>query len=458
MKTLQATLIQTLLLPFTNALFHDFRKVSDGQRKTVEHCNLHGQIVKAITVEEEPFVVFNSTCIDTSHISKNSHIDVTRCVHGWVVEVVKALGNNCNFTLQAYTLSNLTYGDVMETEDGTLAQTGLFAEIEKFDIILGASFITIPRLKVVNYFTDLGFDRMAIFIKNDIGEQEEWWMYVRIFSSEVWLALLSIALIPSILVSIKDSLLHGERVKSISQIGIQFISSFALNFGGNFFDSRNRGLILVSHLSYGIIIWIFFRGSLTSKLTSRIYNYPFTTLEELSNTDYSLFTLNRNTKAANDFLNAPQGSVYHRILENNIDLDKAFIGVEKSFKAMFETSMAATYSYEQVGSHALAKKKQFCETLIPWKSQIRFPYSIAVNIKFKFYDQLNLTVQKLKESGSLKRLIAKYDRMIQNNCMREEEVTIGYEKVFPLFIVLSFGMLGSLLYMFMAEMVCQKKN
>ena len=148
-------MIQILVIPLTNTLFHDFRKVSDGQRKTVKHCDLYGQIVKAITVEEEPFVVFNSTCMDTLPISNKSHINVTRCVHGWVVEVVKALENNCNFTLQAYTLSNLTYGDVLETEDGTLAQTGLFAEIEKFDMILGASFITIPTLKVVNYFTDL---------------------------------------------------------------------------------------------------------------------------------------------------------------------------------------------------------------------------------------------------------------------------------------------------------------
>ena len=456
LQTYLSVLLPFLLFPTSNASY-DFTKSIHNHKNAGIGCNMNGQVLNAITVEEKPFVIYNSGCINASPTNNNSYIDVSNCIYGWVVDVVMALEKNCNFTLKSFTMENLTYGDVIEAEDGTFLKSGLFAQIEKFDMILGAPYITIPRMKELNYITDLGFDRMAIFIKNDIGEQNDWWMYGKIFSIEVWLVLFGIALFPSLLISTKDFLLHDEKLGSVGEIVSKFMSSFALNFGGNFFHSRNRALVLIAHLSYGIIIWIFFRGSLTSKLTSRSYNYPFTTLEELSGTHYSLLTMNKDSKAANDFLNAPQHSVYHKILKNNMDDGSSFVGVEDAFQKMFEKPLVATYFYEQVGSHSLAKRRLFCETLIPWRSLIHFPYSVAFNKDFKFFESINLAVHKLKESGLVKRYIAKYDKVVPQKCVKNEEVTIGYEKTFPLFIFLFSAMCVSVLYMFIVEILFKKK-
>ena len=456
LRNFLTVLLPLLYFPASNA-FYDLRKSIHNHRKDGIGCNMNGQVINAITVEEEPFVIYNSSCKDALQTQNNPYIDVSNCIYGWVVDVVMAMEKNCNFTLKSFTIANLTFGDVTEAEDGTLIKSGLFDQIKKFDMILGASFITIHRKKELNYFTDLGFDRMAIFIKNDIGEQNDWWIYGKIFSIEVWLALLGIALFPSLLISTKDFLLYGEKVNSFGEIVSKFMSSFALNFGGNFFHSRNRPLALVAHLSYGIIIWIFFRGSLTSKLTSRSYNYPFSTLEELSRSHYSLLTMNKDSKAANDFLNAPQNSVHYKILKNNMKDDSSFIGVEDAFQKMFDKPFIATYFYEQVGRHSLAKKKLFCETLIPWKSLIHFPYSVAFNKDFKFFESLNIAVHKLKDSGLLKRYIAKYDTIVPQECVKNQEVTIGYEKVFPLFLFLFSAMCASILYMFIVEILLQKK-
>ena len=70
-------------------------------------------------------------------------------------------------------------------------------------MILHAVFITLPRLDIVRFLYPLGHDRMAIFIQNDVGQQNNWSMYTRIFSFEVWMTLLATLLFPTILISLK---------------------------------------------------------------------------------------------------------------------------------------------------------------------------------------------------------------------------------------------------------------
>ena len=156
MATLQTSfsaLLAFLLLSTSNASY-DFTKSTHNHKNAGIGCNMNGQVMNAITVEEKPFVIYNSGCINALPTNNNSYIDVSNCIYGWVVDVVMALEKNCNFTLKSFTMENLTYGDVVEAEDGTLIKSGLFAHIEKFDMILGAPYITIPRMKELNYITD----------------------------------------------------------------------------------------------------------------------------------------------------------------------------------------------------------------------------------------------------------------------------------------------------------------
>ena len=63
------------------------------------------------------------------------------------------------------------------------------------------------------------------------------------------------------------------------------------NFGGRPFplkiDILNsyKSLVFTSLLG-GVIIWIFYRGQLTSKLSVKLKKYPFNDLESLSKTNY----------------------------------------------------------------------------------------------------------------------------------------------------------------------------
>ena len=153
LQTYLSVLLPFLLFPTSNASY-DFTKSIHNHKNAGIGCNMNGQVMNAITVEEKPFVIYNSDCINASPTNNNSYIDVSNCIYGWVVDVVMALEKNCNFTLKSFTMENLTYGDVVEAEDGTLIKSGLFAHIEKFDMILGAPYITIPRMKELNYITD----------------------------------------------------------------------------------------------------------------------------------------------------------------------------------------------------------------------------------------------------------------------------------------------------------------
>jgi len=63
------------------------------------------------------------------------------------------------------------------------------------------------------------------------------------------------------------------------------------NFGGRYFplkiDMPNsyRSLVFTSLLG-GVVIWMFYRGQLTSKLSINLKKYPFNDLESLSKTNY----------------------------------------------------------------------------------------------------------------------------------------------------------------------------
>ena len=435
----------------THGVFLDKRRNLKRYDKDEVECDMKKKIVTAITIEEGPHVLYNHSCIDNLPESNSSYIELTKCIYGWMVDFFHVLEKHCNFKLIVYaSKEDIAYGDVVKTMDGDYDLSGMFAEIEKFDMILGATLITEERAEKVNFIYPLVQTRMVIFIQNDLNHSKQWSMFFEVFTWEVWMLILAIAVLPAIMSALHDIFVLRENPLSFRTLARKFVASIALYFGGNFLERRNRVLILICHLSYGIVIWIYFRGSLTSKLTEQSYKYPFTSLEELSTTNYRLLTARNTTKVANHFMNAIENSPREKVWKNNMD-NNSFIGLKKGAKKIFEESNTALYYYEMEGSYHLAMKDKYCDTLLPWKNDMKLLYSVAVNKNFSHFDSIDMISKRLKQAGMVQKFLFKHD-IVPKSCEEEAHIEIGYEKVFPLFLLLIVAIIGSILYFIVIEL------
>ena len=425
-------------------------------------CDLKNRVVTAITFEEGPHVFYNHSCIDGLPVSDSSYSEVTHCITGWLVDFFHVLEKHCNFELRVKALKkNIPFGDVVKEKDGGYHTTGYFDEIQHFDCILAATLITEDRSKIVNYLYPLLETKTAIFISKDkLSQQFDWWMYFEVFSPKDWAIILSVAILPTILSVIHKKLALNEK-PTFLDVGSLYVASLGVHFGGDFLDKRNRVLVLICHLPYGILIWIYYQATLTSKLTERAYDYPFETLGELSSTNYKLLTDSNTSFGANNFIHAIQNTPQEKVYQNNMGED-SFIGKTEAANKMFAEKSTAWYFYELEAAYHLAMQNKFCKALIPWKSDTKLLYSVGFNKNFTYLDDINMVAMRMKQSGMIQKFFFQHD-IVPENCEEKEKeelgtesaiilrLGLGKEKMLPLFAFLFGAMVISFLYMVAVE-------
>jgi hypothetical protein len=102
------------------------------------------------------------------------------------------------------------------------------------------------------------------------------------------------------------------------------------NFGGNPVPSKldtiqSYRFVIFTSLLAGTVVWISYRASLTSELSEAKKKLPFNDLESLSNTDYRLTTFQVGSGMYGMFNTASKGSIYQRLLQNNMNSDSFII-------------------------------------------------------------------------------------------------------------------------------------
>ena len=89
--------------------------------------------------------------------------------------------------------------------------------------------------------------------------------------------------------------------------------------------------------------------------------------------------------------------------------------------------------------------------MIPWKNDAKILYSVSFNKNFSYLNMINMVAKRMKGSGMIQKLYARY-KIVPVECKTEEEtVEMGYEKVFPLFLFLTGAMIISVFYMVVVE-------
>ena len=416
------------------------------------NCNMNGTKIRAITVMEGPHVIYDDACLNASKPAYETYLDISSCAKGWMVDFMAIITEKCNATIQLLKPRyHDSLGDVVFSKNGSLIKMGLYAEIDKFDMILSASVITEERARVVKYLYPVTSTRMGFFIKNDYKTiQNDWLMYLNIFTPSAWVLILTTAILPSALISTTVFLKEANLAISFKELIKSYLAALAMPFGGHFFKGQNKIIILLCHFFYGIMIWIYFRGSLTSKLTHRSYILPFKSLEELSQTSYYISTEVNGTLSANDFHRSPNGSIWRKLLQGNMK-SESFVGVDKGIERMMTESQQTFYSFTSETKFYLSQRRLQCHALIPWQTSHETPEAMPVRKDFPYFDILDMETKTFRQSGLISLLISRY-RGIQTQCDEgNQNVEIGYEKVALLFLVLFGAACIALFFLFVIE-------
>jgi hypothetical protein len=98
--------------------------------------------------------------------------------------------------------------------------------------------------------------------------------------------------------------------------------------------------VIFTSLLAGTVVWISYRASLTSELSVAKKKLPFNDLESLSNTDYRLTTYTAGTSYQALFIMASQGSIYQRLLQNNMNND-SFMESSVGFQSLLDNPKEA---------------------------------------------------------------------------------------------------------------------
>ena len=95
------------------------------------NCNLHGKHIKALTIEEIPYMHFTSENyknIDHLYHSSSETYDVTNFTSGFLKDFIKIMSFACNFTYEIHVRKDGKQGGVTES-NGTLIATGVFDDL-----------------------------------------------------------------------------------------------------------------------------------------------------------------------------------------------------------------------------------------------------------------------------------------------------------------------------------------
>jgi hypothetical protein len=140
------------------------------------------------------------------------------------------------------------------------------------------------------------------------------------------------------------------------------------NFGGkpvpSKFDTiQSYRFIIFTSLLAGTVVWISYRASLTSELSVEKKKFPFNDLESLSKTEYRLTTLEEGNAYHGLFITASPGSIYQRLLQNNMNSD-SFITNYEAFESMFNNPKEARLQDIQGIQTILTTNKYKCKVVI----------------------------------------------------------------------------------------------
>lgn len=419
------------------------------------NCNFNGTKIKSITALSSPYLMLTSGYNGTWDETSDTFI-INAYSHGLMIDIIKSLGDFCNFTYEIHLRRDQIYGDIVEFDNGTVLKSGHFEtflnESLSFDLILMANTMTVSRMKYIKFLHPTAGDQHVMVIKNDLDERFNRFLYMNPFDYDVWLLLILLTLCPFLILILEDVLLSKEKV-TLTNLASKLSASIAINFGGNFLSKISQRRLILVYFFNGIIIWISYRAQITAGFNQKILKMPFRNLNTLIETDYFMTTTSKHGATGSMFFNAQPGTIEQLVFLNNMNLESSFIGNIKGLQELHSQFNRVHFTYMQGVLQNLDKNVDECDLLFVWKSPIKHQFAMGVHKKSKYYESLNWALIKLAEKGILKKLQSKHFKTPKTCHGPESGKPLGFDKTGSAFLMFATAVLCSVIF-FIIECIC----
>ena len=171
---------------------------------------------------------------------------------------------------------------------------------------------------------------------------------------------------------------------------------------------------------------------------------PFSSLEELLSSPYDI-TLLGNSAVQEHFEDAKPGIFQSLWLNKFSDRTKSLTKFPKD-----STKLALNFKYAQYTDYQVAinlKEYEDCKIQIMDVQGKKALTSFAFPRNSPYIELFNSKIQKMIENGELEKMKEKYLFSKKNpNCQKHGGKSIGFENILVIFILLSFGIISSLVF------------
>ncbi len=253
--------------------------------------NFHGLEVVAMTAIDVRATYFKEGYKKRASFHENNQtFDVTQEVYGPYQNYFEQLASAFNFTYKIYKRNDgIWFGQL---ENGSA--TGMVGNVANGNAEMIASSVVIAptRSKFVDYLPVMSQEKNSVMIsiqnlQTDKDAFSRWTTFFKPFSVNLWIVLIIVAIVWALWLHLTNLTLNknSNRTSILDWLWV----AITANFGRQpmYLPRKHSRLAMFTCLIVGNVIWIGYRAYLISALSvQRPKEYPFTSLEELANSNY----------------------------------------------------------------------------------------------------------------------------------------------------------------------------
>ncbi|TRY78917.1 hypothetical protein TCAL_10582 [Tigriopus californicus] len=401
-----------------------FRRIpSTGQIQRIttitfleRRSNFHGQHFTAVTERLLPWVNFRETALQDHDIMMTPSGDIwynldQSQVWGYYKTIfLDILGPQMNFSTSLHVRKDRNWG----SKTGTGEWTGMIASVAKHEADMGMTAMTInpSRFEVANFLIPLGTETYAIFIRRLGREEWSWQSYLKPFQDYLWFTLGLHVILTGLALHWFD-LYHQPNESAHYQKISQFLGACWLVFGSYFGRKPNavsawrqdcQKYLLLGILLGGNVVFMAYRASLTSELSIRRTQVPFSTMEEFLASGFKLSLPSYYDLYLGIFLDAPAGSVFDQVYQTKVagQEDAYFINEPDGLeKITANEDLAVFYNIESFADYKMYQ----CQIEAPWVTLYPGLLSVAFPKDSEYFPFIQYQTMRLLDQGTSSRAL-----------------------------------------------------
>ena len=222
---------------------------------------------------------------------------------------------------------------------------------------------------------------------------------------------------------------------------------------GSWLDPKHASvrLVFLICLVLGVVLLTSYSAVLISFMTFFKTTLPFTTLDQIRETDYKIGSV-AGSANLDKLLYAPKGTTHRIVAEEIIKKDPA--NMPSTVEAAVEKAKGGKYAFVWTTEPVYEMNKDNCDLLdIPFtvsSGQLALAWSKHLPHGL-FFDHF---IKKMKESGQIHRILFKLNPKPRSDCGKNREfVSFGLDNTISAFFMVGLGFIVALIT-FLMEIIC----